>query len=213
MDSAIKAFIFDFGNVLVKWDAHNLYDRFFADPEAVDSFLREIHFTEWNAKQDAGRSFKEGTRELSEQFPHYAELIQAYDTYWGESITDVIDGTVEILRRLKLTGWPVYLLSNFSTEKFPLVQQRFEFLQLFDDMFISAEYKMIKPDAAIYKVVLDRIKLTAGECVFIDDSLPNIETATSLGFKTILFDSPEQLETELGLICAENKNIYPKVST
>ena len=206
MDSAISAFIFDFGNVLVKWDAHNLYQRFFPNPEAVDSFLREIRFPEWNAQQDAGRPFKVGIAELSAQFPQYTELIQAYDTYWSESITDVYDGTVEIVRRLKQAVSPVYLLSNFSAEKFPLMQRRFDFLQLFDDTIISGEHKLIKPDPAIYRLTLNRINRNAGECLFIDDSLPNIETAQRLGFKTILFHSPEQLEMDLRLVCPQYEN-------
>lgn len=197
MNSIITAIIFDFGNVLVKWDAHALYRRFFSGPEAVDSFLQEIRFPEWNAHQDAGRPFKDGIEELSAQFPQYAELIQAYDTYWDESITQVFDGTVEIVRSLKQTGWPLYLLSNFSAEKFPLMLQRFDFLKLFDEMIISGEHKMIKPDPAIYQLTLNRIKRQANECLFIDDSFPNIETARRLGFHTIRFESPEQLKTDL----------------
>ncbi|HND93866.1 MAG TPA: HAD family phosphatase [Anaerolineales bacterium] len=197
MDSAITTFIFDFGNVFVKWDIHALYNRFFPNPQAVDSFLEEIRFHEWNAHQDAGRPFKDGIAILSEKYPHYADLIQAYDTHWEDSITDMYHGTVEILRRLKGEGWPIYLLSNFSAEKFPLMRERYEFLNLFDDMIISGEHKLIKPDPAIFQLTLERIDRTANECLFIDDSLANIETARNMGFHTIHFQSPEQLERDL----------------
>ena len=197
MTSAITAIIFDFGNVFVKWDAHALYKRFFPNPEAVDSFLQEIHFAEWNAHQDAGRPFKEGIAELSEEFPQYAELIQAYATYWEESITETLDGTIEIAHKLKKAGWHLYLLSNFSAETFPLMLKRYNFLQLFDDMIISGEHKLIKPDPAIYHLTLKRINREAYECLFIDDSFPNIETARKLGFQTLHFQSPEQLEKDL----------------
>jgi len=185
--------------VLVKWNPHALYNRFFPNPEAVDSFLHEIRFTEWNAHQDAGRPFSEATAELSSAFPQYTEQIQAYDTYWEESLTEVNHGTVEIVRNLKQAGWPLYLLSNFSAEKFPLMIQRYGFLDLFDDMIISGEHKLIKPDPAIYQLTLKRIKRMASECLFIDDSTPNIETARGLGFRTILFQSPEQLEKDLAI--------------
>ena len=197
MDSAITTIIFDFGNVFVKWDAHAVYDRFFPDPQAVDSFLQEIRFHEWNAHQDADRPFKEGIALLSEQYPHYTDLIQAYDTYWEDSITDVYHGTVDIVRRLKREGWPLYLLSNFSAEKFPLMQKRYDFLDLFDDMIISGEHNLIKPDPAIFQLTLERIGRKAGECLFVDDSLPNIEVARKMGFHTIHFQSPEQLERDL----------------
>lgn len=197
MNHHITAIIFDFGNVFVKWDAHALYKRFFPTPEAVDSFLQEIRFAEWNSYQDAGRSFKEGIAILSAEFPQYAELIQAYDTYWEESITDTYDGTIEIAQKLKKEGWHLYLLSNFSAETFQIMLKRYSFLQLFDDMIISGEHKLIKPDPAIFELTLKRIKRTAQECLFIDDSLSNIETAHRLGFHTILFQSPEQLEKDL----------------
>ena len=107
MESPITTIIFDFGNVFVNWDARNLYKRFFPTLEAVDSFLEEIHFADWNAHQDAGRPFKEGVAELSKQFPQYAELIQAYDTHWMDSITETLHETIQIARNLKKSGWPL----------------------------------------------------------------------------------------------------------
>ncbi len=197
MTNPITAIIFDFGNVFVKWDPHGVYKRFFPTPEAVDSFLTEIRFMEWNARQDAGRSFKDGIAELSSQFPQYAELIQAYDTYWADSITETLDGTIAIAQDLKSAGWDLYLLSNFSAETFPLMQKRYEFLRLFDDVIISGEHKLVKPDPAIYQLTLERIKREAHECLFIDDSRPNIDAAQKLGFHTIQFRSPEQLDKDL----------------
>jgi 2-haloacid dehalogenase len=197
MSYPINAIIFDFGNVFVRWDPHGVYRRFFPTPEAVDSFLKEIRFMEWNARQDAGRSFKDGIAELSMQFPQHTELIQAYHTYWQESITETLEGTIKIAQRLKSAGWDLYLLSNFSAETFPLMQQRYDFLKLFDDMIISGEHKLIKPDPAIYQLTLNRINRDAQECLFIDDSLANIETARKMGFHTIHFQSPEQLNKEL----------------
>jgi 2-haloacid dehalogenase len=197
MSSPITAIIFDFGNVFVKWDPHGLYQRYFPTPQAVDAFLQEIGFTDWNARQDAGRSFQEAVEELSAHFPHWAEQIQAYDTFWEESITGIYPETVEIASALKSAGYPLYLLSNFSAEKFPLMQRRFDFLTLFDDLIISGEHSVIKPDPAIFLLTLERIHRTAAECLFIDDSAPNINTAARLGFSTILFTSPEQLKQDL----------------
>ena len=47
--------IFDFGNVLVNWNLHAIYDRFFPDPSAVEAFLREVSFLEWNSRMDSGQ--------------------------------------------------------------------------------------------------------------------------------------------------------------
>lgn len=203
MTFPITAIIFDFGNVFVKWDPRGVYKRFFPTLEAVDSFLEEIRFSEWNAHQDAGRPFKEGVAELARQFPHYSDLIQAYDTYWEDSITETIIGTVEIARKLKSAGWNLYLLSNFSAETFPLMQRRYSFLSVFDDIIISGEHKLVKPDPAIFKLALGRINRNARECLFIDDSPINIQTANNLGFKTIHFQSPEQLDNDLKYFLGE----------
>lgn len=208
MTSPITAIIFDFGNVFVKWDPRGLYKRFFPTPEAVDSFLEEIQFSEWNVRQDAGRPFKDGIAELSMQFPQYSELIQAYYTYWEESVTETIYGTVVIAQKLKEAGWPLYLLSNFSAETFPLMQKRHDFFNLFDDMIISGEHKLVKPDPAIYKLTLSRIKREACECLFIDDSHSNIVAAKKLGFHTIQFHSPEQLDQELAILLGQYSYAY-----
>jgi 2-haloacid dehalogenase len=205
MTSPITAIIFDFGNVLVKWDARSLYKRFFPDLEAVDSFLEEIRFPEWNTRQDAGRPFDEGVAELASQFPQYAELIQAYDTYWEESITGRIHETIQIAQSLKRAGWKLYLLSNFSAEKFALIKNRYDFLNIFDDSIISGEHKLVKPDPAIYKLALKKIGRPARECLFIDDSLPNIETARKLGFHTIHYRTPAQLRKELEKLSINGK--------
>lgn len=197
MTNSITAIIFDFGNVLLGWDARQLYKRLLPDPETVDRFLEQISFAEWNAKQDAGRPFRDGVAELSSRFPQHANLIQAYDTHWEESLTGTIDGTIEIVQELKQAGWPLYLLSNFSVEKFELIRNRHAFIELFDDIFISGEYGIVKPEPAIFHIALKRIKRKASECLFIDDSQANIDTAISLGFQTIHFHSPAQLRAEL----------------
>lgn len=197
MTNQISAIIFDLGNVLLGWDVRRLYNRLLPDPITVDRFLEEIRFAEWNAKQDAGRSFQEGVTELSNEFPHYAELIQAYDTYWEESLTGEYHETVEIVRSLKQEDWKLYLLSNFSTEKYELIKHDHEFLDLFDDQIISGEHKTVKPDRAIFDITLKRINRDPWECLFIDDSLANIETANNMGFQTIHFQSPPLLRESL----------------
>lgn len=201
MKTPLTAIIFDFGNVFVHWDPRALYNRFFPDPEAVDSFLEEIHFAEWNMLQDAGRSYKEGVAELSRNFPQYADLIQAYDTYWIESMTEVQTETIEIATNLKNSGWPLYLLSNFSAEKFELMEASRptlrSFLGLFDDKIISGEHGVIKPSRRIFEITLDRIQRQASECLFIDDSLANVQAARALDFSAIQYHSPAQLRRDL----------------
>jgi 2-haloacid dehalogenase len=198
MTSQIKAVVFDFGGVLIGWDPRNLYTRYFPDePQAMEDFLAEISFMDWNAQQDKGRPFAEAVASLAKQFPQHANLINAYQENWRESITGIIDGTVELLWKLKETGISLYGLSNWSTETFGMVRNEFEFFNLFDEILLSGEVKLIKPEPEIFELFLQRIGRPAGECLFIDDSEPNIVTAGKLGFDTVHFISPEHLKSEL----------------
>ena len=198
MTHKIQAILFDFGNVLLEWNPRHVYRRYFPDDEAaMERFLQEVNFMEWNAQQDKGRPFAEGVALLSQEFPHYSSLIQAYHDYWKDSIGDPVLGTVEIMKRLKKAGYPVYGLSNWSAETFPLVREKFAFFDLLDDIILSGEVGQIKPEPQIYKTALQRIGKPASECLFIDDAPANIEQARRMGFAVVLFQSPEQLETEL----------------
>jgi 2-haloacid dehalogenase len=198
MTSQIRAVVFDFGGVLIGWNPRNLYSRFFPEqPQAMEDFLAEVSFMEWNAQQDKGRPFTEGVAALTRQFPHHAHLIRAYHENWRESISGSIEGTVELLRALKGKGYSLYALSNWSLETYHFIRDEFEFLNLFDEIIISGEVKLIKPEPEIYELCLQKIGKPANQCLFIDDSEPNIITARKFGFDTVHFISPEHLKKEL----------------
>jgi 2-haloacid dehalogenase len=192
------AIVFDFGGVLMDWNPHYLFDGLFGgNSQAVDEFLRKIGFLEWNEDLDRGRSFAEGTAELMAHFPEHAEHIHAYDERYMESVRGCDQAVVDILRKLKNQGTPLYGLSNWSAEKFSQVRLAYPFFELFDDIVLSGDVHEIKPDKKMFNILLQRIGHSAGECVFIDDHSPNIAAAKELGFQTIHFKSAEQLEKEL----------------
>ena len=198
MTSPIKAIIFDFGNVLLEWNPRLVYKRFFPnDPERIERFLTEVNFADWNLQQDKGRPFTEGIAILSGQFPHYSHLIQAYHDHWIDSVGGSITGTVYILKQLKQAGYSLYGLSNWSAETFPRAREKYDFFDLLDDIVISGEVRHIKPDPEIFQILLAKIGKPAEQCLFIDDALPNIRQAQKMGFATIHFQSPEQLEAIL----------------
>jgi len=193
----ITTIIIDFGGVLIEWNPRHLYRRFFDSPEEMEEFLDEIDFNEWNTHQDRGRPFVEGVRELSARFPHRAPLIRAYHEYWEESVGSPIQGTLEIIRKLKGLGYPVFGLSNWSRETFPRIRARYDFFDLLDGYLLSGEVQTVKPDPLIFQLALTKFNRRAEECLFIDDSPANLQTAAGLGFTCIHFIGPSQLEGEL----------------
>lgn len=197
-NSGAKVIIFDLGGVLMDWSPYYLYcDKLGIDRQVVDHFLKEVDFSGWNKEQDRGRSFAEATTELTLRFPEYSEMIYAYDTRYLDSVGGSFQPVVDILSKLKQAGYSLFVLSNWPAEKFKLVRPQYPFFDWFDGIVISGEVGLVKPEQAIYELLLERIGHPAGDCLFIDDHFPNISVANELGFQTIHFLSEQQLEAEL----------------
>ncbi len=195
---AIKAIIWDLGNVLIDWNPKYVFDKLIVDEEKRTHFFQNICTIDWNENQDAGYPIKQATADLVAEHPEWKEYIEAYYGRWEEMLGGPIHETVEIFRELKKKAHlKHYALTNWSHELFPVALQRYDFLHWFDGRVVSGEEKMRKPDLKFYQVLLDRYNLNADEVLFIDDNLRNAEAARSLGIKTIRFHSPQQLKEEL----------------
>lgn len=190
--------IFDVGNVLVRWDARRLFREFYPGEAAIDAFLDEVGFHEWNLAFDAGLPWEEGVAAHAARFPHHAPALRAFHERWHETVPGEIAGTVAILGELGAAGVPLYAITNFAGEKWAETVQRFPFLgTAFRDVVVSGHAGVTKPDPRIYRLLLERNGLDAEDCVFIDDSPANVAGAAALGIETILFTSPEALRRGL----------------
>jgi epoxide hydrolase-like predicted phosphatase len=192
-----KAVIFDVGGVLIDWNPKYLYSKLLADEAAIEAYLDEIGFNTWNLALDEGGRWEPAIAELVAKFPHHKDLIEAAHLRWHEMLGGDIPGTVAILKRLADAGVPLYAITNYSSEKFIETVERFPFFALFRDIVVSGDEKLLKPEAAIFRMCLDRNGLKAQDCVFIDDVARNIDGACAVGIDAILFESPEQLERDL----------------
>ena len=190
--------VFDIGNVLIHWDPRVLYRKIFATEDEVEWFLSNVCTHDWNLEQDRGRSFEDAIAEATARHPGYAEAIAAYHHRWNETILAPIDGTVAILGELKAQGTPLYAITNWHQDKFRETQARFPFLTTsFRDIVVSGDEQLVKPDPAIYRLLLSRNGLEASACLFIDDSPKNVAGAEAVGMKAHHFTSPEALRVHL----------------
>lgn len=189
--------VFDIGNVLVHWDPRALYRKIFASEDEVEWFIANVCTSDWNLEQDRGRSFAEAVREATARFPEHADAIAAYDLRWHETVPGPIDGTVGILEELRRRGTPLYAITNFNQDKFRETLERFSFLRTFRDIVVSGDERLLKPDPAIYRVLLERNGIDAAACVFIDDSEKNVRGAEAVGMKAIHFTTPQALRADL----------------
>jgi 2-haloacid dehalogenase len=189
--------IFDLGGVLIDWNPRYLYRQLFDDEAAMESFLAEVCSPHWNEQQDAGRPWAEAIASLSEIHPQHAERIAAYRERWPEMLGGVFDGTVELLRDLKMRGVRLYALTNWSRETFPIAQQRYEFLAWFDGIVVSGSERLAKPDPAIFQRLLSRYGINPERAVYIDDAPRNVSAAAQVGLDALLFREADELRGQL----------------
>jgi 2-haloacid dehalogenase len=196
--SRINTLVFDLGGVLIDWNPDYLYRTIFSNEEERRRFFSEICTPDWNEEQDAGRSLREGTELLVQQFPEQEAPIRAYYDRWEEMLGGPIPETVEILRHIKFnTDKKLYALTNWSAETFPVALRRYDFLHWFDGRLVSGEERTRKPFADIYQLLIDRYKIRPEEAIYVDDNPRNLVPAARLGFHTIHFRTPAQFEEEL----------------
>jgi 2-haloacid dehalogenase len=190
--------VFDLGGVLIDWNPRHLYRKLFhGDEAAMEHFLATICTSSWNAQQDAGRPFAEACASLKLDYPGHAELIDAWTQRQPEMVTGPIHGTVHILAELRARKVPVYALSNWSAETFPLSLKRFDFLSWFEGILLSGDVRLLKPDPRIFQVFFETYSIDPADAVYIDDLKPNVEAAAALGMHGIVFTDPLALRNEL----------------
>ena len=197
-DAGITAVVFDLGGVLLDWNPRHLYRRLFGeDVEGMERFLAEVVSPDWNARQDAGRSWDEATAEAIASHPGHAALIRAYSERWEEMLGEAFTDSVAILDELRDTGLRLFALTNWSQFTFPYALARYPFLRWFEDIVVSGREGVAKPDPSIFKLLLSRYRIEASRSVFIDDTPKNVQAASLLGFHAIHFCSALQLRRDL----------------
>jgi 2-haloacid dehalogenase len=190
--------VFDLGGVLIDWNPRYLYRKLFdGDDQAMEGFLSTVCTPSWNEEQDAGRTFADATAALKAVHPEYAGMIDAWLPGYEQMLAGPIAGTVEILRELRSRSVPVFALSNWSLETFPIALKRFDFLQWFRGILISGQVRLLKPDRRIFEHCFKTFGIEPDNAVYIDDLQRNVEAATALGMRGIQFTEPGALRSEL----------------
>jgi HAD superfamily hydrolase (TIGR01509 family) len=195
----INCVVFDIGNVLIRWDPRNLYRRMGYADATTASILSEIGLLEINHRVlDAGGPFGATLDRLATRFSQHAEFIRAFDTRWVELLGGAIDTSIALMQALKRIGLPVHAISNYNRRKFDIARTLFPILNEFDELLLSGDVGLVKPDAAIFELLIRRCDLDVSRTVFIDDSAANVATADRLGLATIHFnESTTDLRAEL----------------
>lgn len=196
-DQRIDTIVFDFGGVVVDWNMRHLFDVVFDGRDDLDYFLTEVLSPAENLRCDLGTPLAEVTDALSAAHPEYAFALDAWRTRWVETVPHLIEGTVPLLDELRAADYRLLGLSNFSAETFPLCAAKHQVFDRFEDIILSGEIGIAKPDAGIYTQLLERNGVDPASSVFIDDSPKNVIGARAVGMAGIHFESAAQTRAEL----------------
>ena len=189
--------IFDLGGVVVRWDPDAILAGVFSHRETREKARQGVFgHPDWHEldrgtieRDDAIRRGAERTR-----IPE-AEVRRLMDAVPPSLIP--IPETLDLLRRLKRKGYPLYCLSNMHHASIDYLEREQRFFEVFKGKVISCRLKLCKPDAAIFEHALEAHRLEAADTVFIDDVDANVAAATKVGMRGIQFKDAAQCEREL----------------
>ena len=197
--TTIKAIIFDLGKVLLDYDlemiAHEMSRRSGKNPDEIMDKIFEIYMAH---SLDTGKS---PVRLFINDVIEYLDIdlsFEEFRTIWCD-IFWVNHEMVYFSQQLR-KDYPIYILSNVCELHHEHIENTFTVSDWADEVFVSYKEKLIKPDAKIYKQVLEKIGCMPQESILIDDREENVEGAAKLGMNTILFKNLGQFKEELSKI-------------
>ena len=204
MDALTKNYIFDLGNVLVRFDPMYMTAACVPDPKLC-SVIAPVVFDRlyWDPLDYGGIRDDELKNACHARLPAELHGIadQVYDR-WMENLP-LNPGMRALVEDIKAKGGKLYLLSNVSigfAEQYHHVSHLRELFSLFDGLVFSGPLGIIKPDPAIFHHILNKFSLQPEHCVFIDDNAANVAGAEAVGIRAYHFDGdPQKLREYLKL--------------
>ena len=198
----IKNIIFDYGNVLVDWNPAYLFLPVFGGDEQKCRFFTEhVCNREWFTRMDRGESMDVCVAELQAVHPDYADAIALFRDRWFDMCHGEIPGMYELVQDLKNRGVGVYGLTNWPAETFTEARRRFRTIGSIENYVVSSSVRLVKPDPAVYRLLLSKYSLKPEECLFIDDREDNVNAAIRLGMSGIVYPgSADKLQSVLVLM-------------
>jgi HAD superfamily hydrolase (TIGR01549 family) len=177
----IKTIIFDFGDVFV-----NL------DKQATFRELKKSNIEELSEElQKANREYEMGLISTEAFIRSYVNNYSALTSKgmiaaWNAILIDFPKYRFQFIKKLSEENkFQLILLSNTNEAHIDWIKQRIpffeEFKSCFDAFYLSHEINLRKPNSDIFQYVLEKHQLKPEECLFIDDTPENIETAKNLG--------------------------------
>ena len=174
----LKNVIFDFGGVVCEYKPDDIVRRYFDDADCP--LVKDVLYRDW-ASLDAGTSDYESYAEATARLlpERLRENVRAFFDGWFRTLPPIEDNWA-LIARLKARGFGVFLLSNAPTA-FAEGMDAIAALRMMDGKIVSAPERLIKPDAAIYRLAMARFGVRPEETLFVDDTPVNVDGAVACG--------------------------------
>lgn len=187
--------IFDFGNVLIRWDpTAALVSRY--DEDTVRRFLdNEVSgFFDAADMMDGGMSITDAVAWVRAKYGDaWADMLSFYCEHFEDSLMGLVPGARMLVRDLRQAGIGVWGLSNWERELFALAVRDCPLLQELDGRLVSGFVGLRKPHKDIYERALADFGIDASTSVFVDDKAMNIVGANEAGIRGVRFSDPRAL--------------------
>jgi len=193
---AIKAVVFDIGNVLIEWQPERFFDAKIGEIRRRELFAT-IDLHEMNDRIDRGENWQAVVDATAQEYPEFTAEIQMWHSNWLDMAQPKIGHSVHLLRALRTKGVTVFALSNFGVETFAYAEKVYPFLTEFDRRFISGHMRMIKPEPAIYAALETETGFAPDQLLFADDRIDNTNAAAARGWNVHLFEGAAGWATSL----------------
>ena len=195
----IKNIVFDVGNVLVSFNPLQYLESFKLDEDVKDDIMEAIFKSkEWIELDRGTLTEDEAVEMFCSSRKEHSEAIKAIMENWMSMLTPM-EESISILKELKTKEYRIYILSNYHEKSFKYINENNEFFRLVDGKVVSSEVKLLKPEKEIYEELLSKYSLKPEECLFIDDTLVNVQAAREIGIKGVWFKNPNELRKELNI--------------
>jgi len=193
----VDTIVLDIGNVVCEWNPQKLIRMSYPlDSEPTQASVQQaimdtVGDSDWLALDRGVLALDDGIARAVARSDLDAEWISAIYHNMPVSLTPLPD-TVTAMHEASASGYKIHILSNMPAHAAEYLLRTHAFFSLAENIILSCECHLMKPEHAIYQHLIDTCSLEPGKSVFIDDMAENVEAAKACGLQSLQLTDPNE---------------------